>query len=220
VQQVAQERGEEYVVNAILGNLGRVGVEAVKQGGTWVQRRVASPGAGLQTQLARRADVDTVIQVRAGSKDDWDPRVNTGATGRLGPKTAYVLSNGHAYITDAHGRVKEVTGALSLKRMDRNPYQQRCAGAGGCVGDEGGHLIAAALGGAGDRINLVPQAATLNRSEWRAMENFLRKELEAGRSVSVRIDVGYPPGGGARPSTFKVTANVDGNVKEFPFENR
>jgi hypothetical protein len=38
---VAQERGEEYVVNAILGNLGRVGVEAVKQGGTWVQRRVA-----------------------------------------------------------------------------------------------------------------------------------------------------------------------------------
>nr|WP_252374380.1 DNA/RNA non-specific endonuclease [Hydrogenophaga sp. 2FB] len=54
--------------------------------------------------------------------------------------------------------------------MDRNGYQQACAGKCGEVGDEGGHLIAAALGGAGDRINIVPQDSTMNRGEWRAME--------------------------------------------------
>ncbi|MBT9160805.1 MAG: hypothetical protein DDT26_02101 [Dehalococcoidia bacterium] len=27
------------------------------------------------------------------------------------------------------------------------------------------------------------------------MENFLRNELRAGKSVTVKIDVGYPPGG-------------------------
>jgi hypothetical protein len=39
VQQVAQEKGEEYVAGIILGNIGRYGVKAVKTGGTWVQSR-------------------------------------------------------------------------------------------------------------------------------------------------------------------------------------
>lgn len=135
----------------------------------------------------------------------------------LSPTTAYVLDNGHTYITDGGGRVKEVNGELSLNKMDRNDYQQGCAGASGCVGDDGGHLIAASLGGAGDRINIVPQASTLNRQDWRAMENELREALKAGKDVSVKIDVGYPPGGGVRPNEFKVNVLVNGKRQEFKF---
>jgi len=80
----------------------------------------------------------------------------------------------------------------------------------GQAGDEGGHLVAVSLGGAGDRINLVPQSSTLNRSDWKAMENYLRKELEAGKTVSIKIDVGYSAGGGVRPSGFGVTIEVNG----------
>jgi hypothetical protein len=39
VQQVAQEKGEEYVSGIILGNIGRYGVKAVKAGGKWVQSK-------------------------------------------------------------------------------------------------------------------------------------------------------------------------------------
>lgn len=93
----------------------------------------------------------------------------------------------------------------------------RVAGKCGNPGDEGGHLIASSLGGAGDRINIVPQTATLNRGDWKAMENAFRAALNDGKSVTVKIDVGYPAGGGVRPDTFFVTATIDGVKKEFPF---
>ena len=128
-----------------------------------------------------------------------------------------MLDNGHAYITEGSGRVKEVTGTLSPSTMDRNTYQQGCAGRSGCAGDDGGHLIASSLGGAGDRINIVPQAATPNRQDWKDMENFLRNELKAGKSVTVKIDVGYPASGGVRPDSLVVSALINGEPwrKEF-----
>ncbi|MDM0030449.1 DNA/RNA non-specific endonuclease [Variovorax saccharolyticus] len=82
--------------------------------------------------------------------------------------------------------------------------------------DDGGHLIAASLGGAGDRINIVPQASTLNRGDWRAMENEFRTALNKGQAVSVKIDMVYPLGGGARPSEFRVVATVDGKPIVYP----
>ncbi|MEO8121764.1 MAG: DNA/RNA non-specific endonuclease [Rhodoferax sp.] len=121
-----------------------------------------------------------------------------------------MLDNGHTYVTDANGRVNAVVGELDLTKMDRNPYQQCVTGKCGDIGDQGGHLIAATLGGAGDRINLVPQAATLNNGPWKTMENELKTAIAAGQKVSIKIDVGYPPGGGVRPDAFKVTAVIDG----------
>ena len=101
--------------------------------------------------------------------------------------------------------------------MDRNEYLQGWAGRSGCVCDDGGHLIASSLGGAGDRVNMVPQASTLNRQDWKAMENFFRSELDAGKTVSLKIDVGYPASGGVRPDSFIVNAMIDGKPwnKEF-----
>lgn len=58
--------------------------------------------------------------------------------------------------------------------------------------DDGGHLIASSLGGAGDRVNIVPQASTLNRRYWKKMENQLRQDLKDGKSVDVKINVAYP----------------------------
>ncbi len=78
-------------------------------------------------------------------------------------------------------------------------------------------MIASSLGGAGDRINIVPQASTLNRGDWKAMENMFRTELQAGNQVRVKIDVGYAVPGSARPSEFIVRAVIDGQpwIKRF-----
>jgi len=157
----------------------------------------------------------STIHADAGSKGNWDPVLNK----TIQPNTRYELSNGHTYITDNHGRVNQVEGELKLTTMDRNTYQQNCAGK--CVnakGDDGGHLIASSLGGAGDKINLVPQASTLNRGDWKAMERQLANELKVGKAVSVKIDVGYPNSSSARPNEFNVTAVIDGVKKTWEFD--
>lgn len=50
------------------------------------------------------------------------------------------------------------------------------------------------------------------------MENYLRKELEAGNTVSIKIDVGYSAGSGVRPTKFIVTGEVDGQPFRRSFE--
>nr|WP_269665329.1 hemagglutinin repeat-containing protein [Xylella taiwanensis] len=212
IEQVALEKGEEYIASVMIGNLAKYGVRAAKIGGRWISGAtdVVARRQALTDQLAKRADVSQVKQITTGSKNTgWDKAVN----GSLEPKTAYVLDNGHGYVTDTAGRVKNVQADLISKKMDRNTYQQRCMGKCGELGDEGGHLIASSLGGAGDRINLVPQAQILNRTDWRKMEHHFHQALHDGKSVSVKIDLGYPATGGVRPNKFVVEATIDG--KEF-----
>ncbi|PIE46581.1 MAG: hypothetical protein CSA42_07765 [Gammaproteobacteria bacterium] len=156
--------------------------------------------------------------VVAGSKGNWSRTLNNKT-----PKanTTFKVKSGnhtHLYHTDSRGRVNKVEGQLDLNKMDRNRYQQKDVGKlENATGDDGGHLIASTLGGAGDRINIVPQASTLNRGDWKAMEDHLRKELKAGKTVSVKIDVGYPNGNTKRPNKFFVTATIDGVIKTYPF---
>lgn len=158
--------------------------------------------------------IEKIIDVKSGSKGSWDKNINGG----LEPNTMYKLETGASYTTDASGRVARVDAELSLTKMDRNTYQQCIVGHCGNVGDEGGHLIASSLGGAGDRINLVPQAEILNKGDWKKMENLFRDELAAGKQVNMKIEVGYPADGGARPNEFIVTSNIDGVYKEFIFK--
>ncbi len=148
------------------------------------------------------------------SKGDWDKRIN----GNLEPNAVYKLDNGHTYVTDESGRVMNVGGNLGGVKLDRNTYQQRCVGQSECsTGYDGGHLIASHLGGAGDKINLVPMATDLNRIDYRAMERELGAALDAGKSVNIKIDVLYPNATTSTPNVIQVTAWVDGvmQIKTF-----
>jgi filamentous hemagglutinin len=198
-------------VGDALEPLGKKGEELVHAAGEIVARNQA-----LADTLLKRPDIINVKQVTTGSKGSWEKTINS--KNGLEPNTGYVLDNGHSYITDVAGRVKEVGGELNLNKMDRNKYQQGCVNKCGEIGDDAGHLIASSLGGSGDKINLVPQASTLNRQDWRDMERYFEAELKAGKTVNMKIEVGYPPGGSARPNNFLVTAIIDGKIKEFPFQ--
>lgn len=155
------------------------------------------------------------IEVPAGSKGDWDKRINGG----LEPNAVYKLDNGHTYVTDDSGRVMNVGGNLGGIKLDRNTYQQRCVGQAECsAGYDGGHLIASHLGGAGDKINLVPMTRDLNRKDYRAMEIKLGAALDAGSSVNIKIDVVYSGSATVTPSKFEVTAWIDGVKNEWDFD--
>ncbi|MGY0195949.1 DUF637 domain-containing protein [Leptothrix sp. BB-4] len=50
VQQVTQEKGEEYVTGIIIGNIGRYGVKAVKSGSKWIQSKAADLTKNLEAR--------------------------------------------------------------------------------------------------------------------------------------------------------------------------
>ncbi|WP_392565037.1 DNA/RNA non-specific endonuclease [Orbus wheelerorum] len=75
-------------------------------------------------------------------------------------------------------------------------------------GDEGGHLIASMLNGSGEKINMLPMNANLNRGAWKQMENTWAKALQNGKSVNVRIEPVYSSTN-IRPDKFKVKYSIN-----------
>jgi len=49
LEQVAQERGEDYVIGVLVGNLAKQGFKAVKQGGAWVAEKATKGGNATNT---------------------------------------------------------------------------------------------------------------------------------------------------------------------------
>jgi len=167
----------------------------------------------LDIKLLRPTDINPVEFSNVGSKGNWDKLINKD----LKPNTAYQLDNGHTYITDSSGRISNVEADLTGITADRNGYQQSEVGKNGRPNDQGGHLIASTLGGAGDRINLVSMDKVLNNGAYKAMESNLKNAIDAGKEVSVEIDVSYPVSGGTRPNGFVVTTKIDGSTQTIPF---
>lgn len=50
------------------------------------------------------------------------------------------------------------------------------------------------------------------------MELQLANELKAGKSVNIKIDVGYSNSSSVRPNEFNVTAVIDGVKKTWEFD--
>jgi hypothetical protein len=135
------------------------------------------------------------------------------------PRTTYEV-NGYVYKTDGQGRVSEVTGQLRQGPGVRNRIAQRLAGGDDRLPtDDGGHLIATRFDGSGEGINLVPQDSTLNRGDWKAMENGWARAVNDGKSVDVAIKPSYD-GDSSRPDMFTVQYHIEGeDPVEETFDN-
>ncbi|MFH0358819.1 DNA/RNA non-specific endonuclease [Streptococcus sp. A27] len=92
----------------------------------------------------------------------------------LAPNVKYVSEEGYEYTTDSLERISSVNADnLVLETADRNLYSQRTVGGiGRLLEDDGGHLIASMIKGAGDIDNLVAMHNDINRSGgvWYNME--------------------------------------------------
>lgn len=143
----------------------------------------------------------------AGSAGAWNVVVNR----KLLPHTAYVeRRTRYRYETDDSGRVSVVEGNLVDESGWRNSYQQaRAGGRDRLDTDDGGHLFATIFRGPGERINLVPMDANLNRGVWQAMERRWARALELGREVRVSVRLHYQAGN-TRPTRFEVTYQIQG----------
>lgn len=111
---------------------------------------------------------------------------------------------------------------MGLTPAERNRQVQIAAGGlDRLETDDGGHFIAARFGGPGIPSNLFPQDSNFNRSSYKRLENQWAKDLAAGKTVSVQIDVYYPDPRSQRPAGLTVTTYINGIPQDpVPFVNR
>ena len=181
-------------------------------GDTWDYEYVASPGRIKKgpEKVEGKSDSGSNAQADTIKRVAYEEHYTFGKNGRkeLKPNIEYITPSGHKYTTDELGRIREVEGRLRKKKAERKPYDQRVVGREERLPtDEGGHLIASIFEGSGELDNLVPMDATLNRSDWRAMERSWAEALDNGENVEVRIKIIYVSTL-LRPIAFKVQYRI------------
>lgn len=148
---------------------------------------------------------------------------DTGKTykknGQLLPDTEYKI-NGNTYRTDKNGNLISCDSEPEhTEDNTRNQKEQRESGGDERKeDDDGGHLIARVLGGAEGLENLVPMRRTINRGDYKIMENEISKALRDGKKVSMHIELEYKEDS-HRPSKIKVVYSIDGKKTEEVFDN-
>lgn len=148
---------------------------------------------------------------RAGAKATTKSAVNVATKTGFKPNAKYI-KNGFTYLTDKRGRVIKATGKLKNVPGVRNPANQRIAAQWGVAGDHGGHLIPANYGGPGSLINHVPQAAKVNLSSIKRIENEMGRALRAGKNVEYTV-MPHFSAPSLRPDKFTVRYVIDGVQK-------
>lgn len=184
---------------------------------------------GIRKKIDNLANSKNIIHSPKGSKSTgWNKQLNR----ELKPNTWHHIGDNHYYKTDELGRVDNVTAKLEAKITGRNVdeqirsvYQKDGNWSGKMLDgrttqrDDGGHLIANVLGGAGEQINYVPMLANLNRGAYKNMENTLVKALNQGKQVCIDIRLIYK-GNSKRPDKLIVHYTIDGIPYRRMFSNR
>lgn len=139
--------------------------------------------------------------------------------GELLPDKEYTV-NGNTYRTDEYGnKISCDAEPVYTEDGKRNAREQKeSGGEERQEDDDGGHIIAKILGGAEGDENLVPMRRTINRGDYKKMENEIAKALQEGKKVTVHIDLEYNEDSG-RPSKIRSEYSIDGQKTEVEFDN-
>jgi hypothetical protein len=140
--------------------------------------------------------------------------------GELLPNKWYTV-NGNKYRTDERGNKISCDSEPSYTEDGtRNIKEQKeTGGEERQEDDDGGHIIAKILGGAEGEENLVPMRRTINRGDYKKMENEISKALQERKKVTVHIDLEYNEDSG-RPSKICAEYTIDGKKAVIEFDNK
>lgn len=140
--------------------------------------------------------------------------------GEVLPNKEYTV-NGNKYKTDERGnKISCDSEPTYTEDGTRNTKEQKeSGGEERQEDDDGGHIIAKILGGAEGEENLVPMRRTINRGDYKKMENEISKALQEGKKVTVHIDLKYDEDSG-RPSKIRAEYTIDGKKTVVEFDNK
>ncbi len=122
-----------------------------------------------------------------------------------------ISANGYNFDTDGPGRAGKIYGQIRLDpAQKRSRLLQRDAGKPNREpSDDGGHYIAREFGGPNIPENHFPQNSTINRSEYRKLENVWKRAAKNGDKVDVVIVPKYN-GSSRRPDSLEITYTING----------
>ncbi|XYI00306.1 DNA/RNA non-specific endonuclease [Sorangium sp. So ce1128] len=145
-----------------------------------------------------------------------------------GDRNKWHSFDGEHYYIDGSGRPSRAYAYLPP--IASAPRRESCQSSVGRWGDaenpsndyDGGHMIAAQLGGWGGRANLVPQDSNFNQGNWVALESkmALCRTLPSGR-MRYYIGANYPNGSALIPNnmTMEITNRSSGSSVSMSFSN-
>lgn len=140
--------------------------------------------------------------------------------GTLLPNAEYT-EHGHIYQTDELGRIRTcegnpkytVDGSRNIREQKESGGEERQEY------DDGGHIIAKILNGSEGSENLVPMRRTINRGDYKKMENEIARAVVEGSKVKMFVDITYE-GDSDRPSKINARYSVEeGREKQVTFDN-
>ncbi len=151
--------------------------------------------------------------------NEADKKLGINETTGLKPNIRYE-SNGYIYTTDEYGRIETaIAKALRLEDGVRNNSDQvKAGGQDRRINDDGGHLIARIFGGSERLDNIVAMDRSINRGEYKKIENQLASALQDGKSASMKVKLEYE-GESQRPSKLIVRTNIDGEKSRRVIDN-
>ncbi len=122
--------------------------------------------------------------------------------------------------TDQFGRtISSKINDVQVKDAPREALSDKLKDSTYKSGDERGHIIADNLGGPATKENVVPQDFKVNRSQFKEVENTVRKLKAEGHKVDYEVKTNYS-GSDPRPSSFEPKITVDGAEYELKPELR
>lgn len=128
--------------------------------------------------------------------------------------------NGHTYYTDDRGRIKACDahpkytedGSRNLKDQKESGGEDRLEK------DDGGHIVARILNGPEGSENLVAMRDTINRGDYKKMENEISDALQDNKEVTMHIELEYQDES-RRPSKIKSEYQIEDKKTEVTFDN-
>lgn len=160
--------------------------------------------------------------IRDGKKYFTDDHGNVyRCDDELLPNNEYVI-NGYRYKTDEMGRVISAEGEVHKKAHEgrlKIQDSKKTVGHGDAKEtDDIGHIIGDQLNGSPGMENLVAQDSDINRTEYRDLENRIRKAVDAGHKVDIKVEPIYGDKESYRPTAIKYTHIINGekNIQLFP----
>lgn len=177
-------------------------------------------GSAEESDLSQKREPNSAYEIGGAVYETDDNGDAYKKNGELLPNKEYVM-NGNTYRTDEHGNKISCDSEPSYtEEGTRNTKEQKESGGEERQDDDdGGHIIAKILGGAEGAENLVPMRRTINRGDYKKMENEIVKSLQEGKKVTVHIDLEYEEDSG-RPSKIRAEYAIDGKKTEVEFDNK
>lgn len=141
--------------------------------------------------------------------------------GELIPNNEYTVNGNNTYKTDGKCRIISydskpkytVGGSRDLTE------QKEVGGSERRDDDDGGHLIARIFGGSVGKENLVPMRITINRGDYKKMENEIASACKENKDVFLHGEIKYN-GDSQRPSIISAEYKIDDKKTAVWFDNK